>query len=254
MHVDRPQLLQTRIAAGEPMGINPARVQATLDFAVRAHGDQRYGAEPYAVHLREVMAGCTRLGFHADLFQMAAALHDVLEDTDVDAAALARRFGPQVAKVVAELSHARGVETVDYLAAMSDAAFKVKLADRLANVERMGLLDNSPDRAAYLLAKYGPEMALFAAEARKRGLEAPFGVLEQAMAKTSAAIRGAVTAYELEQGRDLVEQKRAARERERALAGAGGDGSSGGSAFVSERAGKRPASSSSPLFIGRGGS
>ena len=230
-------------------GVNPARVRAVLDFAVRAHGEQKYGTEPYRVHLEEVMRGCTRMGFVADIFQMAAALHDVIEDTPIDRTGLQAKFGPDVARVVAELSHVRGVETVDYLAAMSDTAFSVKLADRLANVERMGLLENSPDRAAYLLAKYGPEMALFAAEAQKRGLMAPFAILDAAMTKTTAAIRGAVSEYELQQGLERVEQKRLKREQE--LAGAGGDGTSGGGAFVSAMAGQKPVTSSSPLFAVR---
>jgi hypothetical protein len=190
------------------------------------------------------------MGFLADIFQMAAALHDVIEDTPIDRTGLQAKFGPEVARVVAELSHARGVETADYLAAMSDTAFSVKLADRLANVERMGLLENSPDRAAYLLAKYGPEMPLFAAEAEKRGLMAPFAILDAAMQMTTTAIRGAVSEYELQQGLERVEQKRL--KRQQALAGAGGDGTSGGGAFVSAMAGQKPASSTSPVFIGRG--
>jgi hypothetical protein len=230
-------------------GVNPARVRAALDFAVRAHGDQKYGTEPYRVHLEEVMRGCTRMGFVADIFQMAAALHDVIEDTPVDRTGLQAKFGPEVARVVAELSHARGVETVDYLAAMSDTAFSVKLADRLANVERMGLLENSPDRAAYLLAKYGPEMPLFAAEAQKRGLMAPFAILDAAMAKTTTAIKGAVSEYELQQGLERAEAKRLARQK--GLAGENADGTSSGGAFVSAMAGQKPVSSSSPLFVGR---
>lgn len=229
--------------------VNPARVRAALDFAVRAHGDQKYGTEPYRVHLEEVMRCCTRMGFVADIFQMAAALHDVIEDTPVDRTGLQAKFGPEVARVVAELSHARGVETADYLAAMSDTAFSVKLGDRLANVERMGLLENSPDRAAYLLAKYRPEMPLFAAEAQKRGLMAPFAILDAAMAKTTTAIKGAVSAYELQQGLERVEAKRLARQKE--LAGENADGTSGGGAFVSAMAGQKPATSSSPLFAGR---
>lgn len=221
------------------------RVAVALDFAVRAHGQQKYGTEPYRVHLEEVMAGCRRMGFTTDLHLIAAALHDVIEDTAIGRSSLEKKFGPEVARVVAELSHDHAIDTVDYLAAMSDAAFAVKLADRLANVERMGLLTNAPDRAAYLLAKYGPEMALFTAEAEERGLQAPLQILAAAMAVTTTAIHGAVTAYELELGRDRVEQKH------QRPPGGPAAGTSGGDAFVAAMGGKKPASSSSPLFVWR---
>jgi len=224
-----------------------APVAAVLAFAARAHGAQKYGTEPYKVHLEEVMAGCRRMGFTSDLHLMAAALHDVIEDTPIGRASLEKKFGPDVTRVVAELSHDRRVETADYLAAMSDDAFAVKLADRLANVERMGLLENSPDRAAYLLAKYGPEMQLFAAAAKQRGFDSAFAILDAAMVKTTAAIAGAVSEYELQQGRDRVEQKKLARQQE--LAGADADGSSAAATFVATMAGQKPATSSSPVFI-----
>lgn len=234
------------------------RVAEALDFARRAHGEQRYGDEPYQVHLEEVMRGCQRLGFVEDVALMAAALHDVIEDTAVGEAGLAAKFGAPLARVVRELSHDRGTETVDYLAAMSDGAFAVKLADRLANVERMGLLENSPDRAAYLLAKYGPEMSLFAAEAHKRGMTAPFRILAAAMAKTTTAIEGAVSAYELAEARARVAQKNQARDdgvdvrATDKLRGGARAGTVGGDVHVAKMAGKQGISTQSPLFVRHG--
>ncbi len=222
-----------------------ARVDAAWRFAVQAHGEQKYGSEPYSVHLREVMNGCMHLGFTQPAHLMAAALHDVIEDTDVDQTALAAVFGQDVARVVAELSHDHNVGTKDYLAAMSDTAFAVKLADRLANVERMGLLENSPDRAAYLLAKYQPEMALFADESARRGFDGACAVLAAAFAATTTAIQGAVDSYTLQQGVDRIEAR---RER---VAGAGdNDNSVEGAAHVAAMGGKKPITpSSSPLFV-----
>lgn len=224
----------------------PSRVDAALDFAVRAHGNQKYGTEPYSAHLKEVMAGVTRLGFTDEKLLMTAALHDVIEDTIVGRAGIEKTFGKEVAQLVVELSHDHNVETKDYLRAMSDGAFAVKIADRLANVERMGTLENSPDRAAYLLAKYGPEHALFADEAKARGFDKAFAVLDAAMQKTTTAIRGAVDSYTLQQGRDRVEAK------QKNLAGSA-DGKSGGGAFVAAMGGKKAAAptSLSPMFAVR---
>ncbi len=227
-------------------GISSAKVDAAYAFAARAHGDQQYGTEPYTVHLQEVMAGCVRMGFVDDTLLMAAALHDVIEDTPVVQAAIAIAFGRDVAELVAQLSHDWRTETSVYLAGMSDGAFSVKLADRLANVERMGQLENSPDRAAYLMAKYGPEMGLFADEAQRRGLQGPFAVLEAAFAHTENAIRGAVDAYTLQQGVDRVEEKKAQKEARLQAELQGADGSASGSAFVAEMGGKKTASSTSP--------
>lgn len=245
--------LAPAIGALRGVTLSPPVAEA-LDFACRAHGSQRYGDEPYQVHLEEVMRACVRMGFADDMSLMAAALHDVIEDTAVGHAGLAafgsRTFGAErgapLAQLVRELSHDRGVDTADYLAAMSDGAFAVKLADRLANVERMGLLENSPDRAAYLLAKYGPEMALFAAEAEARDLRAPFAILAAAMAKTTRAIEGAVSAYELAQGRQRVADK--ADKAAQNVVGGVDDGTAGGAAHAAAMGGKRAISAQSPLF------
>lgn len=225
---------------GSPVG-------KALDFAIKAHGDQKYGSEPYAVHLREVMTAATRLGFGGDVFQIAAALHDVLEDTAVDKAGLARVFGTETAEVVQQLSHDHNVDTKDYLAAMGDTAFCVKLADRLANIERMGTLENTDERAAFLLAKYLPHMELFAAEAKARGFDDAFAVLDATMVKTATAIQAAVAPEVM---------STAWEDRARRSAIVAGDGTSGGGAFVATMGGKPPSSSSSstslsPMFAVR---
>jgi hypothetical protein len=244
MNVSRPAPTRPAPPAVATHGVVGAgtSVDVAFAFAVNAHGDQRYGTEPYAVHLQEVMAGCVRMGFFTPALLMAAALHDVIEDTALGQADIATVCGGDVGQLVAELSHDRGVDTVDYLAAMSDGAFSVKLADRLANIERMGHLENSPDRAAYLMAKYQPEMPLFAAEAKARGLEGVFAILQAAFQKTSTAIRSSVDAYTLQLGRDRVEEKAA---QVAAVVGSEADGSVGGGAFVSAMGGKKPASPTS---------
>ena len=70
-------------------------------FAVEAHGEQtRKGGEvPYVSHLTQV-SGLV-LEFGGDPRQaVAALLHDVLEDCDVDSEVLRTRFGPEVSEIV----------------------------------------------------------------------------------------------------------------------------------------------------------
>jgi hypothetical protein len=234
-----------RVGGVGGVGAVGGAVAKALDFAVKAHGNQKYGTEPYAVHLREVMTSATRLGFSDDKFQIAAALHDVIEDTNVDKAGIGRAFGKETAEVVQQLSHDHNVDAKDYLAAMGDTAFCVKLADRLANVERMGTLENTDIRAAFLLAKYLPDMPLFAAEAKVRGFDKAFAVLDAAMTKTAAAIQGSVSPQLLDFAKDEMARKAAE------VHGAG-DGTNAGGAFVASMGGKKPSSlSSSPMFAVR---
>jgi len=60
------------------------------DFAIQAHGDQKYGTKPYVYHLDQVAAICCTIKFHYDseTLRTAAFLHDVLEDTKVTHAEL----------------------------------------------------------------------------------------------------------------------------------------------------------------------
>ena len=59
------------------------RVEKAREFAVEAHGDQKYGdGRPYVVHLDEVEAVAREFGYGDDEeVRVAAILHDVLEDT-----------------------------------------------------------------------------------------------------------------------------------------------------------------------------
>ena len=61
-------------------------------FAVAAHGDQRYGSDPYVVHLSAVRQVLEDFGYDGD-FALAAWLHDTVEDTEVTVVQLEREFG-----------------------------------------------------------------------------------------------------------------------------------------------------------------
>ncbi|WP_174297358.1 HD domain-containing protein [Sphingomonas bacterium] len=109
------------------------------DFAVTAHGDQRYGERPYRDHLAAVVQVLRDFGY-AGPYEAARWLHDVVEDTPVELATIAERFGPDVASMVdavTGLGATRAERNVRiYVGIARDPrAAVVKLADRIANVE-----------------------------------------------------------------------------------------------------------------------
>ncbi|MCB9556943.1 MAG: HD domain-containing protein [Deltaproteobacteria bacterium] len=123
--------------------LNGELIARARAFAVAAHGDQRYGASPYVVHLQAVAQ-------HVELYGsepvIIAYLHDVVEDTPVELADIEREFGASIARCVALLTDEPGAnrrerkqKTHAKLARVSSAAelpaLIVKAADRLANLE-----------------------------------------------------------------------------------------------------------------------
>lgn len=111
------------------------------DFAVKAHGDQKYGEFPYSVHLDEVASIAKQYGETAEI---VAYLHDVVEDTDVTAQEIEAIFGGLVARCVQILSDEPGetrkirkAATYLKMSAVDGEeclALLVKSADRLANM------------------------------------------------------------------------------------------------------------------------
>ncbi|MFO1213693.1 MAG: HD domain-containing protein [Burkholderiaceae bacterium] len=78
----------------------------------------------------------------------AALLHDTIEDTDttVEEASM-REFGPEVAVIVAEVTDDKTLaraerkrRQVEHAATISDQAKRVKLADKICNLDGRGLL------------------------------------------------------------------------------------------------------------------
>lgn len=143
------------------------------EFAIKAHGGQKYGKEPdappYHFHLDQVARLVTAAlqgppwshwlsGWTYE--QMAAALavaylHDVVEDTDTTVEEVKVAFGSEVAEAVALLTDEPGknrkerkAKTYAKLAKASTntaglVARIVKTADRLANVHHSKLKDNT---------------------------------------------------------------------------------------------------------------
>jgi (p)ppGpp synthase/HD superfamily hydrolase len=148
-------------------------------FAIRAHGNQRYGEHPYVYHLDAVAALLAPYGEQAVI---AGYLHDVVEDTDVTLDEVARHFGQEITDAVALVTDAPGANRRERKAlthaklAQCDnpLALTVKAADRLANLQ-MSLATANQGK----LEMYRKEHAAFKAAAYRAGLcEALWGEMD----------------------------------------------------------------------------
>lgn len=109
-------------------------------FAKAAHAGQLYGGLPYLAHLEAVAAVAAE--FEApETVEIAAYLHDTLEDTAVTFEELEQEFGPEVARLVEAVTDKHGANraerhqaTYPALRAAGPDAVLLKLCDRLANV------------------------------------------------------------------------------------------------------------------------
>jgi guanosine-3',5'-bis(diphosphate) 3'-pyrophosphohydrolase len=139
------------------------RIRQARAFAIAAHGDQRYGEQPYAFHLDMVAALLRPYGESA---QVVGYLHDTVEDTPVTREQVESQFGAHVAGCVAILTDEPGPDrktrkalTYAKMAAVGEdfaLALIVKTADRLANV-RACIADGNTQ----MLEKYRNEHAAF---------------------------------------------------------------------------------------------
>jgi (p)ppGpp synthase/HD superfamily hydrolase len=134
-------------------------IQKARRFAELAHGlvlnsqgelgQRRKGTnEPYTKHLSEVARLVAECGGDE-----AAWLHDVVEDTPVPLTHVRAVFGPDVARLVEELTdkftkqnypglnrHQRKAKEVERLSKISDRAKTIKYADFLSNLESVSVL------------------------------------------------------------------------------------------------------------------
>jgi (p)ppGpp synthase/HD superfamily hydrolase len=125
-------------------------------FALRAHGDQRYGDHPYSYHLDAVAEILEPYGHAA---QVVGYLHDVVEDTSVPIEEIRAEFGELVAACVllvtdlpGENRSERKLATNAKLAQVDGEerlALIVKAADRFANVRACALSGNESKLAMY---------------------------------------------------------------------------------------------------------
>lgn len=119
-------------------------IEKALQFAVKAHEGQvrKYTGEPYVLHPIMVMKYVKVIGC-GEPVQVAALLHDVVEDTPVTLAEIEKEFGYVVAELVAfctEVSSPaygnraqRKKLDADHYASGPAAAQTIKVADLIDN-------------------------------------------------------------------------------------------------------------------------
>ena len=105
------------IPLGEPgLCSIPARdlVKESRDFAIAAHWGQMYGSKPYYYHLDRV-AQLARKYKLPTFVEVAANLHDVVEDTNVTADQVNEEFGYEIATLVYAVTDEDSVYNYDDL-------------------------------------------------------------------------------------------------------------------------------------------
>ncbi len=137
-------------------------VQRAKEFAIKAHGTQKYGKMPYEYHLQQVVS---KLIHWRDLGQWeitdeclaVAWLHDVLEDTETSLTDLEDHFGDEVGYQVLILSKDAPSSYDVYLRLIKKerVATLVKMADTLSNLEA-SILSGEMKR----INKYSKQLAL----------------------------------------------------------------------------------------------
>lgn len=152
--------------------MTPNRLEQALAFAVEAHhGTFRDGEMPlpYVTHVIDVVNNLRYIGRELDEEVLCAALlHDTLEETQVKPRDLKRLFGDRVAGLVEELTRReptaaeakdlgpdalyelRSRYLLEGIQKMSPEAQKIKLADRLSNLEEAFATRRGNNRKRYL--------------------------------------------------------------------------------------------------------
>jgi (p)ppGpp synthase/HD superfamily hydrolase len=81
------------------------KVYNALALAAQLHGNQKYGKEPYMLHVAQVVEVLRYYGVEDEDVLAAGALHDVIEDCAVTVGVLEQLFGEKVAKIVELVSN-----------------------------------------------------------------------------------------------------------------------------------------------------
>lgn len=112
------------------------------------HRTQKYDdVFPYTKHINDVIEVLKRFDFKSNKMLIAAALHDILEDTGLSYSDVKRHFGEEIAEMVYCVTDELGrnrkekkAKTLPKTASNPDAII-IKLADRIANIEHGGKID-----------------------------------------------------------------------------------------------------------------
>jgi hypothetical protein len=122
------------------------RIRRAYEFAARHHeGQSRKSGDPYITHPVAVAEIAIDSGLDASTV-CAALLHDVIEDTECDAARLREEFGDEITTLVqntTELDRCHDQAAID---AADDHALTLKVLDRLHNMRTLQYLDQDKQR------------------------------------------------------------------------------------------------------------
>ncbi len=124
-----------------------------ISLAAEKHRDQkRRDGSPYIYHPLNAARIVKNAGF-GYAYQIAAVLHDILEDTDTTEEMLGI-FGPEVVRAVVLLTRPEGADETEYLSALKKdpVAAVVKSADKIDNLSDSVLLGD-PAFFSYYLEK-----------------------------------------------------------------------------------------------------
>jgi (p)ppGpp synthase/HD superfamily hydrolase len=125
-------------------------IEKARNFAIKAHGNQKYGDKTYVYHLDKVAEVLQDFGYSDLEHQVSAYLHDILEDTDIKPAEIAINFTLPVYMVVWACTGEGKNRKERQLCILSRLTYfpkacLVKLADRIANIE-YGILENNDSK------------------------------------------------------------------------------------------------------------
>jgi GTP pyrophosphokinase len=147
-----------------------ALMSRVYDFALNAHKDQkRFSGEPYFNHAFETASILAEIGMSA-VTVSAGLLHDVIEDTPVDAETIRREFGKEILFLVDGVTklgalrfrglkrHSESLRKLFVSSSQDVRVIIIKLADRLHNMRTLEHVPESKRRriAEETLEIYAP--------------------------------------------------------------------------------------------------
>ena len=152
-------------------------ISEATHYAIKQHGNQKYGRKPYHVHLFDVVSVLRRFYDWSELPQPmvdAAWMHDVIEDTDKTYEEISFLFGAKTADLVFAVTNESGDNRKErhkktYIKIReTDQAIILKLADRIANIEQSISFNRVGRRPHNLFFMYLKEWDDFQFELRGR--------------------------------------------------------------------------------------
>lgn len=107
-------------------------------LAFHYHKDQKYGNNPYTVHLNDVVNNCRMYYGDDETILCVAYLHDILEDTNVADGVVYDLFGTEIYDSVCHLTKYPNLKYDQYIERVksNEISLKVKYCDTLANLSQ----------------------------------------------------------------------------------------------------------------------